>query len=106
MLTIVDEYSRFPFAVPCPNMHSSIVIECLQRLFALVGLPNYVHSDRGSSFLSKELQSYLHGLGVATSNCTPYHPTGNAQVERYNGIIWKAVSLALTSRQLNASDWE
>ncbi|CAK8698052.1 unnamed protein product [Clavelina lepadiformis] len=106
ILTIIDEYSRFPFAIPCPNMHSSTVVESLKLLFVLVGLPNYIHSDRGSSFLSKELQSYLHGLGIATSSCTPYHPTGNAQVERYNGIIWKAVTLALKSRGMNVSEWE
>ena len=28
MLTVIDEYSRFPFAVPCPNTLSSTVIKC------------------------------------------------------------------------------
>jgi len=31
--------------------------------------------------------------GVSTSRSTPYHPIGHGQVERYNGIIWKAVRL-------------
>ncbi len=31
ILTVVDEYSRFPFAFPCPNMHSSTVIKCLDQ---------------------------------------------------------------------------
>ena len=43
---------------------------------------------------------------MATSKVTPYHPTGNGQVERYNGIIWKAVRLALKSANLPDSQWE
>jgi hypothetical protein len=33
ILTVVDEYSRFPFAFPCPNMQSSTVIMCLNQIF-------------------------------------------------------------------------
>ena len=106
MLTVVDEYSRFPFAIPCPNMNASTVISCLGQLFSLCGVPSFIHSDRGSSFVSREVKEYLTKLGVATSRSTPYHPTGNSQVERYNGIIWKAVRLALRSRGLHDRDWE
>ncbi|XP_041360605.1 uncharacterized protein LOC121376884 [Gigantopelta aegis] len=106
ILTVIDEYSRFPFAFPCPNMHSSTVIKCLDQLFTLCGLPSYIHSDRGSSFLSEEIKNYLSQRGIATSKTTPYHPIGNGQVERYNGIIWKAVRLALKSSSLPDSQWE
>ena len=65
----------------------------------LFHVPNYVLSDRGFSFVSHELRPYLHSLGVATSTSSPYHPTGNAQVERYNGIIWKAVLCCRCNRR-------
>ena len=47
-LTIIDEYSRFPFVFPCPNISSQTVIKCLNQLFSLCGTPGYIHSDRGS----------------------------------------------------------
>ena len=106
MLTIVDEYSRFPFVFPCPDITSATVINCLCQLFAIFGMPAYIHSDRGSSFMSAELKSFLVSKGIASSRSTAYNPRGNGQVERYNGIIWKAVSLALRSRDLPVENWE
>ena len=106
ILTVVDEYSRFPFAFPCSNMHSSTVIQCFDELFALCGIPGYIHSDRGPSFMSAELKSYLSKRGIATSRTTPYHPIGNGQCERYNGIIWKSVRLGLKSQNLPDTQWE
>ena len=45
ILTVVDEYPRFPFAFSCPKMQSSTVIMCLNQLFTLCSMPNYIHSD-------------------------------------------------------------
>ena len=105
-LTVVDEYSRFPFAIPCPNVATETVIKCLEVLFSLCGMPEFIHSDRGSYFMSEELINYLRSRGIASSRSTPYHPTGNSQVERYNGIVWKSVRLALTSVKLPVEQWE
>lgn len=106
ILTIIDEYSRFPFAFPCKDTSSSSVIKCFDQLFSLFGLPNYIHSDRGSSFMSHELKNYLSNRGVSSSRTTPYHPIGNSQCERYNGIIWKTIQLALKTHALLISQWE
>ena len=105
-LTIVDEFSRFPFAYPCPDVSASTVIRCLTNLFSIFGLPSFIHSDRGTSFMSEELRKYLHEKGVATSRTTPYNPQSNGQVERVNGIIWKSILLALKSRKLTVENWE
>jgi len=85
---------------------SQYVIKCLDQLFALCGMPNYVHSDLGRSFISQELKDYFLRRGVASSHSTPYHPTGNAQVERYNGALWQAVRLCLKPYQLPVESWE
>ena len=91
-LTIIDEYSRFPFVFPCPNISSQTVIKCLNQLFSLCGTPGY--------------KEYLSQKGIATSRTTPYHPTGNAQCERYNGIVWKSIRLALKTHSFPDSHWE
>ena len=106
MLTIVDEFTRYPFAVPCKDLTAVTVNKALCSIFSLFGTSAYVHSDRGSAFMSRELKSYLHAKGVVTSRTTPYNPQGNGLVERYNGTIWKAVTLALKTRNLPTSRWE
>ena len=42
ILTVVDEYSRFPFAFPCSDMNTSTVIKCFDQLFAIFGMPGYI----------------------------------------------------------------
>ena len=106
LLTIVDEFSRFPFAFPCPDMTATTIIKCLCQLFAIFGMPSFIHSDRGPSFMSEELRQFLQGRGIAMSRTTPYNPQGNGQVERYNGIIWRTISLTLKTRGLSPADWE
>ena len=105
-LTIVDEYSRFPFVFPCSDMTTPTVISCLCQLFALFGTPAYIHSDRGASFMSRELLEFLMSKGIASSRTTSYNPQGNGQTERYNGIVWKAIIMALKSRNLPPKCWQ
>ena len=106
LLTIVDEYSRFPFAYPCADMSTATVIKNLHDLFTTFGLPGYVHSDRGANFMSSELKGYLHTRGIATSRTTAYNPQGNGQIERFNGIIWKTIELALDTQGLKHTQWD
>ena len=106
LLTITDEYSRFPFAYPVKDVSTPTVIKCLGNLFSIFGMPGYVHSGRGPSFTSEELKRWLFEKGIPSSRTTPYNPQGNGQVECYNGIIWKSVLLALKSRNLPITEWE
>ena len=105
-LNIIDEYSRFPWVFPCSNLTSTTVSQCFIQLFTMFGLPNYVHSDQGSSFLSRELRSFLSSRGIGSSNTTAYNPRGNGQVERENQTVWKSILLALKTKGLPVSRWQ
>ena len=106
LLTIIDEFSRFPFAFPCKDMTSKTVTHCLNQLFSIFGMPDMIHTDRATDFLSEETTNYLNKKGIATSKTSRYHPEGNGQVEKLNGTIWKAIQVTLHSRNMKPYHWE
>ncbi|CAM1325736.1 Uncharacterised protein at_DN2520 [Pycnogonum litorale] len=85
LLTIIDEYSRFPFAFPCSDMTASTVIKCLTQLFSIFGMPLYIHSDRGSSFMNSEVKSFLLNLGSARAELL--HIT-HKEMDSVRGIMY------------------
>jgi hypothetical protein len=106
LLTVVDEFSRFPFAIPCRDQEAGTVIKALTNLFSLFGTPGSIHSDNGPSLISQEFRSFLIENNIGYSNSSRYNPQGNGQCERYNAIIWKGIELALCSRNMVTSGWE
>lgn len=106
LLTVVDEFSRFPWAFPCSDMSSKTVIYCLRQLFCIFGTPVAIHSDRGAAFISTETREFLRDAGVHVTHTATYNPRGNGQCERMNGIIWKAIELALVDEGELSDKWE
>ena len=76
ILTVVDVYSRFPWAYPTRDQSAESVIECLSDIFAIGGAPQNVHSDQGASFMSEKVQNFLEEYNVTSSRATPYSPRG------------------------------
>ena len=87
-------------------MSTANVIRSLTQLFFLFCLPMYVHSDRGDAFMARDLKNYLVKRGIATSRSTPYHPTGNSQVERANKTIWETGQLMVCDQQIPHERWK
>ena len=108
ILTIVNEFSRFPWAFASKDTSSSTAMKIYHELFATFGTPSTIHSDRGSGFLSTSMRRYVDEMGTNISTTTPYHPQGSGQCERsyiYKSI-WKTVRLLMHSHKLDISNWE
>ena len=43
--TIVGEYFRFPFAIPCQDVKVVSVHKALCQIFSIFGVPVYIYSD-------------------------------------------------------------
>jgi len=73
-----------PEAIPLKDIHTSTVAEALLEIFCRVGLPNKIHSDRGSQFTSDMMREVYRLLNVKQSTTAPYHAMSNGIVENFN----------------------
>lgn len=83
ILAIIDNYTRFPVLIPLSSQTSFEVTTAIQNhWFYLFGSPDCIHSDRGTSFLSKEMSDLMKKWNVKHTTSSPYYPQGNSIVER------------------------
>ena len=88
ILMIGDNFSRWFEAVPLINIKASTVCTAfMDSWVSRYGVPEYIHSDNGVQFTSKLFQDMCSRLQIHASRSTPYHPQGNAKVERINRTL-------------------
>ncbi|XP_055874586.1 uncharacterized protein LOC129924395 [Biomphalaria glabrata] len=87
ILTLVDMATRWPEAIPLPNVNTSTVIEALSNIFARIGFPEHILSDNGPQFKSELYEQVCRFFHIKVVKSTPYHPSSNGRVERLNGSL-------------------
>jgi len=102
ILTAVDFATRYPEAVALKNVSTTVVAEALVSIFARVGVPDEVLSDRGTQFTS-ELMKVGRLLSIKQLTTTPYHPQCNCLVERFNGTLKTMLKRMCSERP---QDWD
>lgn len=105
LFTIIDEYSRFPFAFPVDGPTTDAAITCLQSLFSMMGPPSFLHSDRGTAFESDKFREFLQAWNITKSSTPAYSPATNGQCERLNSTLWKTIQLRLAESNLPVHQW-
>ena len=83
LLTIVDRFSRWPVAIPIPDINAETVIDQFTHgWISSYGVPEVVTTDRGSQFTSTMFNQLLRNWGIRHITTTAYHPESNGMVER------------------------
>jgi hypothetical protein len=64
ILTICDYTTRYPEAIPLPNVRADTVVDALITVFARVGIPQELVHDQGTNFMSKVMASLCNKLHI------------------------------------------
>jgi transposase InsO family protein len=84
LLTIVDQFSRWPMAIPLRGRTSAEIARALHdHLITHHGPPKTILSDRGRELISRAMQHLCRSWGVRKVATGGYNPTGNAFCERF-----------------------
>lgn len=77
IFSVVDNYSKFAFAIPTKQQTSSIAIYQLQQIFMTNGYPKVIIADNGPAFSSTKYRLFCVNNGIQARFCSPYTPTSN-----------------------------
>ena len=85
VLMLVDQFTKWLECWPLPNQTAEIVASRVVKGFiSRFGCPLEIHSDQGSNFDSALFKSVCNLLEITKTHTTPYRPSANGQMERYN----------------------
>ena len=87
-LTIVDDYSRECPAIEVDtSLGGARVVNVLERLAEMRGLPEVITVDNGPEFAGKVLDEWAYRKGVKLSFIRPGKPVENAFAESFNSRL-------------------
>ena len=104
ILSIVDQFTRWIEIYPLPEQTASITAKTfMDGWISRFGVPKIVHTDQGRNFTSKLFQDLCSYLECTKTRTTPYRPSSNGQVERYNRMILSYIRCFLCG---NDKEWD
>ena len=69
------------------------------------GWPEKIHSDQGGCLESLLIKELCNIADVQKFQTTPYHPQGNAQVEKFNHTLTHMIGTLDTKQKEKWQDW-
>lgn len=86
VLTVVDTFSRYVQVLDARfSYRGEDVLATLDRVCRRTGYPKTIRVDRGSEFLSRDMDLLAYQCGVTLGFSRPGKPTDNAFIEAFNG---------------------
>ncbi len=76
-LLVIDYFSLLPKVVQLQSTMSNSVISCLKCIFARHSIPEFLRSDNGPQYASKEFADFAKSYGFEHTTSSPHFPQSN-----------------------------
>ncbi len=104
LLVIIDYFTRWVEAYELPDQQAATIAEPLVHQFiSRFGCPLEIHTDQGRNFESQLLAEMCRVLNVRKTRITPYHPSSNRLVERFNKTMARMIKSFI---EANPTNWD
>nr|GEU38266.1 reverse transcriptase domain-containing protein [Tanacetum cinerariifolium] len=104
ILVALDYLSKWVEAKALPTNDSRVVCKFLNNLFARIGAPRAIISDRGTYFCNDQFTKVMQKYDVTHRLATPYHPQTSGQVEVSNRGLKCILERAIGENRASWSD--
>lgn len=102
LLVAIDYFSRFVQIAEMAKTEAKDTISALKMMFAYAGLPEIITSDNGPQFTSTEFKEFCEKENIKHKLTTPYYPSMNGEVERFNRNIKKRLQIS----HVDGTNWK
>src|SRR4051812_13568439 len=97
-------FSKFVLIIQLKSKKAEHIARKLwKRVFSILGIPSWLHSDQGPEFVNEVLGALCKFLAIKQTFTTAYHPQGNAYAERIHKFINAALAQHVNVYQ---NDWD
>jgi transposase InsO family protein len=111
ILNIIDEYTRECLLTQVDrHLTHREVLDSLNWLFLVRGIPAHIRSDNGSEFTAQRVRQWLARVGVKTLFIERGSPWENGYIESFNGkmrdeLLDREIFYTLKEAQILIEDW-
>ena len=96
VLIFIDFFSKYVELIPLPDVKAeTVALSFIKDVICRHGASAFLHSDRGTNYLSHIVRATCKLLSVKKTQTTAYHPQCNGQSERCMSYILSSLAKRL-----------
>lgn len=103
VITMTDYLSKFVFAKAVKTNSAQEAADFFLHVCYHYGPPAKLITDQGTHFVAELTSTIIQSCNTTHILTTPYHPTSNAQTERFNATFAPALSKLISDQ---SRDWD
>ena len=102
ILMIVDQFTKWVECIPLSSQTAEVTAQAVVNdFFSRFGYAFEILTDMGRNFESKLFSALCEAMQIHKTKTTPYRPSTNGQVERFNRTLMDAVRCFVDGHQRN-----